>query len=259
MNIVTSGLFMESIKANISSFQSSPIFLSPLFVCALFAQILFTGVSIAQAQETICHKYVQIDPTQEPASGPRCRVIDNTFYFEGAVTEDLYYELRDYHPHVTAIELNSYGGLVEAGYKIAELVRSRNITTHVRTGAKCASACTLIFQAGIHRSASPGVRFLYHSVRLSNLWFDNWLDLRYLKGRETGRAFLATQFEEIQKETNLFWSQMVKYGMDPSFIDYYRSLPEDENWFLEGNFTRTKNLIIPVEELVQYGIVNEVK
>ena len=74
------------------------------------------------SQETICHRHNKVNPTQEPANGPRCRIIGEVFYFDGAVTEDLFYELRDFAAQVKTIELNSYGGLVVAAYKIAELV-----------------------------------------------------------------------------------------------------------------------------------------
>lgn len=226
----------------------------------LFFLILFTflvPVTFAYSQETICHKYVVLNPTQEPAMGPRCRVVGDVFYFDGAVTEDLFYELRDFYPNVKTIELNSYGGLVEAGYKIAELVRERGISTNVRKDARCASACTLIYQAGVHRSAHPTVRFLYHGARLSSDWFPNWLDYRYEFGRQKGTDFVARQIQEVQEETEKFFSKMISYGMNPDFIKYYRSLPESKTWFQDGNFTRTQDLIIAAPKLINYQIVQD--
>ena len=220
-----------------------------------FFALLLSGVTLAQ--ETICHKFNKINPAQEPASGPRCRVIGDTFYFEGAVTEDLFYELRDYHPGIRHLELNSYGGLVEAGYKIAALVRERELTTNVRKNAKCASACTLIFQAGVKRTAHPSVRFLYHGARLSNLWVSDWVNDRLTVGREKSRDILAQQFQEVLAETRKFFSLMISYGMDPRFVDYYQGLPVASNWFSDGNFTRTENLIISSPRLIEYGIVQD--
>lgn len=207
------------------------------------------------SQITICHKLNKINPTQEPANGPSCRVINDTFYFEGAVTEDLYYELRDYHPDIKHLELNSYGGLVEAAYQIAGLVREKQITTNVRKDAKCASACTLIFQAGVKRTAHPSVRFLYHGARLSNLWVSDWVNDRLAAGREKSMIILARQFEEIVDETQKFFSLMVSYGMDARFIDHYKNLPEAKDWFADGNFTRTENLVISSPKLIEYNIV----
>lgn len=209
------------------------------------------------SQVTICHNFNKINPAQEPASGPSCRAVNDTFYFEGAVTEDLYYELRDYHPDIKHLELNSYGGLVEAAYKIAALVRERQMTTNVRKDAKCASACTLIYQAGVKRTAHPSVRFLYHGARLSNLWVSDWIDDRLATGREKSLKLLAQQFYEVTNETQKFFELMVSYGMDARFIDYYKNLPEEKDWFVNGNFTRTKNLIISSPKLIEYNIVQE--
>ena len=225
--------------------------------CILPFFILFFLTANSFAQETICHKYNQVNPSAEPSMGPRCRVIKDTFYFDGMVTDEMFYELRDHHPNVRTIELNSYGGLVEPAYRIAKIVRERNIKTNVRKGAKCASACTLIFQAGVNRSAHPTVRFLYHAVRLSHLWVEDWVDSRLEKGREKSRDILAQQFIEIKEESDLFFQKLVEYGLDENFITYYRSLPEDPNWFENGNFTRTKDLIISSTKLFPYNVVEK--
>jgi hypothetical protein len=209
----------------------------------------------AYSQETICHRYNKLNPTQEPANGPRCRVVGDTFYFEGAVTEEMYYELRDYHPEIKRLELNSYGGLALPAYKIAELIRQRGILTNVRNGAKCASACTLIFQAGVERSAHPSVRFLYHAPRLSNLWSENWLETRNTVGRQKSLAELAKQFTETQNETERFFVMLVELGINPNFIERYKALPETSTWFLDGNLMRTENLIISAPRLIEYNVV----
>lgn len=227
-----------------------------IFKYLIFIFPLFISLQ-SFSQQTICHKFNKINPTQEPANGPNCRVVNDTFYFEGAVTEDLYYELRDYHPNIKHLELNSYGGLVEAAYKIAALVRERQITTNVRKDAKCASACTLIYQSGTKRTAHPGVRFLYHGARLSNLWVSNWIDDRLTIGREKSLKILTQQFDEVENETQKFFDSMISYGMDVRFIHYYKNLPEATNWFTEGNFTRTENLIISSPKLIEYNIVQD--
>lgn len=222
----------------------------------ILAFSLFTSAP-AFSQLTICHKFNKINPTQEPANGPSCRVVNDTFYFEGAVTEDLYFELRDYHPDIKHLELNSYGGLVEAAYKIAALVREKQITTNVRKDAKCASACTLIYQAGVKRTAHPSVRFLYHGARLSNLWVSDWVDDRLTTGREKSLNILAQQFDEVTTETEKFFNLMLSYGMDARFVNYYKNLPEAKEWFTDGNFTRTENLIISSPKLIEYNIVQD--
>ena len=214
------------------------------------------------SQETICHRHNKVNPAQEPANGPRCRIIGEVFYFDGAVTEDLFYELRDYAPQIKTIELNSYGGHVVAAYKIAELVRGRGLSTNVRKGAKCASACTLIFQAGAQRTAYPTTRFLYHSARLSSLWVDDWLETRdSIKAgtvdREKHLDQLAQQFVEVREETEKFFAQLILYGLNPDLIRMYKQRSEITTWFEDGNFTRTDNWIISSLQLTQFNVVQD--
>src|SRR5690606_1391264 len=124
---------------------------------------IFFSAVYAQAFETACHKYVQIDPVVEPSlTNPRCRVIDDVFYLEGAVDSQILYEIKTHYPDIRRMELNSYGGEVEAALELAFLIRERNIATNLRKGAKCSSACTLLFQAGVQRTAHHSVRVLYH-------------------------------------------------------------------------------------------------
>lgn len=225
-------------------------------------KVIFLGMLVTflivfkiQAQETMCHKYVTLNPTQEPSQGPRCRLVGDTFYLDGAVTDEMYYELRDHASGAKVIELNSYGGIVEAGYRIAELVHQRGIRTNVRRGAKCASACTLIFQAGVIRTAHPLVRFLYHGARLSSSWVDFWLETRIQTGRDKARELLAQQFLEVKAETEKFFRQLVFYGADPKLIETYQALPEASDWFEDGNFIRTENWIISVPKLIHFNVV----
>lgn len=221
-----------------------------IFLCMSF-------VDRASGQETICHRYVKVNPAQEPASGPRCRVIGEVFYFDGAVTEDLYYELRDHAPQIKTIELNSFGGAVVAAYKIAELVRERGLSTNVRKGARCASACTLIFQAGVRRTAYPTTRFLYHAARLSSLWVGDWLDARTNDNRQQKLDQLAQQFVEVREESEKLFSLLIFYGLDPEFIRLYQQRPETSTWFIDGNFTRTDNWIISAAQMTKYNIVQD--
>jgi cell division septation protein DedD len=66
---------------------------------------------------------------------------------------------------VSAVNLNSPGGLVSEAYRIAATVRSRMIATRVSSTALCASACFLIFAAGRPKFADPGARVGVHSAR----------------------------------------------------------------------------------------------
>ena len=222
----------------------------------LFAIIVF-GSLISAAQETICHRFNKINPAQEPSLMPRCRVVGETFYFDGAVTDEIYYEIKVHYPQVKRLELNSYGGLIEAGFKIAELVRERQIHTNVRKGAKCASACTLIFQAGAIRTAYPSVRFLYHGARLGGNWLDGWWELRDMKGREAANEFIAEQMIEVRRDTEKLFEAYRRYGMAEEFIQAYKKRSEVSTWFEDGNFYRVEDWIVSVPALMNVGVVQE--
>jgi len=60
------------------------------------------------------------------------------------------------------VELNSVGGDVEASITIANRLRAARSHTHVASGAKCFSACTVIYQGGVDRSAGEDALFLLH-------------------------------------------------------------------------------------------------
>jgi len=87
---------------------------------------------------------------------------------------------------IKRIELNSYGGKLLQALTIAKFVRIHNINTYVGKFNICYSACTVIFQAGIRRTAHKTANFLYHyafdrigpkrerlvtNIRISNTYF----------------------------------------------------------------------------------------
>lgn len=65
---------------------------------------------------------------------------------------------------VSAIELDSPGGLVSAGATMARLVRDNKVNTVVNDGSACASACFMIFAAGKERITGEYARIGVHSA-----------------------------------------------------------------------------------------------
>jgi hypothetical protein len=80
---------------------------------------------------------------------------------------------------VTAVALDSLGGLIAEAAKIAVSVRGAGIATEVASGATCTSACFLIFAAGEQKLADPGARIGVHSAK-------------DLTGTETDRSATST-------------------------------------------------------------------
>jgi hypothetical protein len=87
-------------------------------------------------------------------------------------------------PRVT-VSLDSAGGVVDVAIEIARRVRGRGYGTAVHTGARCDSACPLIWFAGIQRYLGHEARLGFHSARQGD-----WPD-RYEAGNAQMRAYLT--------------------------------------------------------------------
>lgn len=67
------------------------------------------------------------------------------------------------------VELDSVGGDVQSSIDIAHRLRAAGSRTHVASGAKCFSACTVIYQGGVERTAGKDALFLLHyAVQVSD-------------------------------------------------------------------------------------------
>jgi hypothetical protein len=65
---------------------------------------------------------------------------------------------------IQAVQLNSTGGKLGEGAKLASMIRLAKLSTFVGTGAVCASACFLAFAAGDPKSAAPGALIGVHKA-----------------------------------------------------------------------------------------------
>src|SRR5579871_5779285 len=65
---------------------------------------------------------------------------------------------------VANVRLNSQGGSLLEGVKLADAVRTGKIATNVGQNAICASACFLIFAAGPEKNASYGAQIGVHGA-----------------------------------------------------------------------------------------------
>jgi hypothetical protein len=63
---------------------------------------------------------------------------------------------------INCINLNSSGGDVAAAVTIADIVHDRDMTTSIRSGDMCASACALVFFAGGPQRMGKGARLGVH-------------------------------------------------------------------------------------------------
>jgi len=86
----------------------------------------------------------------------------------GAMTPgvtDAVKQMLDANPTVFLIRLNSPGGKIVEGYKLALLIKERHLATYTSTG--CASACTIAYIAGAPRYMAGNARLGFHSSSIN--------------------------------------------------------------------------------------------
>jgi len=66
-------------------------------------------------------------------------------------------------PKVTTVRLESPGGWLSEGERMADVVRRYGLRTRIET--ECHSSCTLVFLAGNDRTMAPGARLGFHRGR----------------------------------------------------------------------------------------------
>lgn len=234
------------------------IFIQSLLI-ALFTLISFSSY----AQLSVCANY-DIESTHPKDlvvnEFIRCMRKGDTFYLDGAVDENLIFELRDFATQkITKIFLNSPGGLVHQAFEAAEFIRENNIETFIRDGARCSSACTLLFQAGVKRYAHPSAKLMFHSVR--NLP-KSQEKIDYIKeciDTPTDNCLeeFSRKIKTLRSDTDLLFDLYAEYDISPNFYDKYKSLEDDPLWYLSGNYLKTKDWELSARESMDYNIVQE--
>ena len=110
---------------------------------------------------------------KQPAS---CEIV-----IRGRVTPDLSVKFEALSRRISDMEcqsvwvnLNSGGGRVSAAIEIGDIVREKKYNTHIGSalGSQCASACGLIFSAGLERVIQSGFlvggRLGFHQISVSD-------------------------------------------------------------------------------------------
>lgn len=183
----------------------------------------------------------------------KCQIVGDALYVDGEINKDLGKAL-DQNPSVVRIELNSLGGDTTSTYAIAEQIRSRGIHTHVRSGAVCESACSLVFQAGSKRTASPDAIFMFHGSRIGSAEMKNWESM-CTDGNDPHSSLiycaklLLKTSDITRRQTDKFFRAFVEYGASEKFVDLLRKRPIAPDWFETGNFSRMSDWRLSASEL----------
>jgi hypothetical protein len=75
--------------------------------------------------------------------------------------------ILDATPTIRSVRLDSNGGWIAEGAKLADLVGRRRLTT--RTSGECDSACLLVFMAGEHRFLGPRANLGFHEASVAGV------------------------------------------------------------------------------------------
>lgn len=205
--------------------------------------------------DSICHPY-PVDPAPEPSAlVPKCHATGDTLYFDGVV--DLYslYEIKN-HPNLKVLELNSGGGALRDIYEFVDIIRSRGIRTNVRRGARCASACTLLFMAGAERTAHPSAQFMFHGVRNGRGNFDEYIDgLCKSEGPAACERELARVGADFYGSTVQLFEAYVSLGASRELWTRYQSHEDDLDWYRKANFFKKKDWEMTAAEAQRLGVV----
>lgn len=228
---------------------------------SLILSLLISSPFPALAQESVCFEKGNRPPDAYP-----CMRNGDTLYVNGDLHFDvLYYELRDHDPErkLRRIELNSTGGNIAEMEKVAEMIRERGMTTHVRGDSVCMSACTMLYQAGATRTAEKAAVFLYHTVRNNFQYGEAVLKECAEKGENWCKEKKEEIRADLQKSTDLFFDLLHRYGLNPALLRDFIALPvyerpdEVAEQEKKGNFLLRRDLKMTAEKAKEYGAVQE--
>jgi hypothetical protein len=188
------------------------------------------------------------------------RIVHQRLIISGVIDRPIYeYLVREAArvSQVREIELNSFGGNVEWGLKIAETIAALHKRVVVKNGDFCASICVALFAAGTERLIGSEVWLGVHGVRLGSDETAQFLE--NCARKEQGEVLFndalkdCRDFEEKSRRrlfdiTRSVFGFMERRGVSPDFSLRYFSMPTDPDWMRNGNLLRIEDWMIFAEE-----------
>jgi hypothetical protein len=232
----------------------------------LLAAALFTLLSsITHASELTQAEAEKIQRLISP------HIIGDTLFIDGTIDSHIYdflsYAGSELKP-VKFVELNSLGGNNDWGLQIAQKIKDLKLTTKLKSGKFCASACTYIFAAGFNRQAERGTWLGIHGARLGAGYTTTFQGLCFvdLEGGVTKfmpelkgcQSFLANWYEVSLKATLDAFALMESNGVSAQLRLTYFAMPDADDWQGQLNVVRKPDWPLNAEDAVKYNLVTEI-
>ena len=139
-------------------------------------------------------------------------------------------EILKGNENIEMLILNSEGGLIEAGYDIADIVIDAELNTHVEF--ICESACATVFLAGNKRSLELGAKIGFHS----SYWAaediqEYFISEKDTMGWETPFEFASWLYEDTQAEVFSVFEYLLERGVNAQFAIRTLKASSDSMWY----------------------------
>jgi len=142
--------------------------------------------------------------------------------FNAGIASRLERALRD-HPGVRFVHLNSRGGWVLEGSRMADVIQSKRLGTYTATG--CYSACVLAFVAGAPRILNPDARLGLHSASAEGM--DPFM---------------------IEKVNDDYKATLLRHGVSKDFVSQATSAPSTSIWVPSPTELVANNMVDEVSD-----------
>jgi hypothetical protein len=121
-------------------------------------------------------------------------------------------------PQIRVVRLESPGGYVKAAMQVVEMIRARHLDTYVPR--ICASACTIAFLAGQHRSIAATARLGFHQAH--------------------GPGSTSEQNDFVLR------AAYQPFGLPPVFLEHVMRTPPRELWFPDAAELQNAHVITAI-------------
>ena len=190
-------------------------------ITATFTLIISATLSLAEESKFIVEGNTLFYNTENPNL-----VDDYVTYSDASSFRTLLVE----NPEISVIDLNSFGGLIEAGLEISRIIADFDVDTKV--SGECSSACVLIFLAGRNRQLNVGGLLGFHRPNWTAGSMQKHYD-EYKAEEGWGNTFDFSNW--LMEDTYFVAGQMFKVyadaGIDINFVASTLSIKNDQMWY----------------------------